>query len=122
MSVLALFIIYSSKNKSISNPNYILLFIGVLYIILGNYFKTIKSNYFIGIRTPWTLENESVWKKTHELAGKMWFIGGILVVISSLVLDKNSNSIVFLSISGIIILIPIIYSFYIHKEQSKFSK
>ena len=50
MSILALFIIYSSKNQSFTNPNYIILLIGVLYIILGNYFKTIKANYFIGIR------------------------------------------------------------------------
>ncbi|HLV39232.1 SdpI family protein, partial [Xanthomarina sp.] len=64
MSVLALFIIYSAKNNTFTNPNYILLLIGVLYIILGNYFKTIKANYFIGIRTPWTLESETVWKET----------------------------------------------------------
>ena len=44
MSILALFIIYSAKNQSFANPNYIILLIGVLYIILGNYFKTIKVN------------------------------------------------------------------------------
>lgn len=69
MSVLALFIIYTAKNQSMTNLNYIILLIGVLYIILGNYLKTIKPNYFIGIRTPWTLQNETVWKKTHKLAG-----------------------------------------------------
>lgn len=52
MSILALFIIYTAKNQSFANPNYIVLLIGVLYIIFGNYFKTIKANYFIGIKTP----------------------------------------------------------------------
>lgn len=71
MSVLALFIIYSAKSQSLTNPNYVILGIGVLFIILGNYFKTIKPNYFLGIRTPWTLEDETVWKETH-MAGIMW--------------------------------------------------
>lgn len=119
MSVLALFIIYSAKNQSFANPNYIVLLIGVLYIILGNYFKTIKANYFIGIRTPWTLENETVWKETHKLGGKMWFIGGIIVVLSSLILDKQPNFTLFLIITGIISIIPIVYSYIIFKNEKK---
>ena len=119
MSILALFIIYSAKNQSFANPNYIILLIGVLYIILGNYFKTIKANYFIGIRTPWTLENESVWKKTHKLGGKLWFVGGIIVVLTSLILDKEPNVTVFLIITGIITTIPIVYSYIIFKNEIK---
>jgi immunity protein, SdpI family len=116
MSILALFIIYSVKNQSIENPNYIVLSIGVLYIILGNYFKTIKANYFIGIRTPWTLENETVWKETDKLGGKMWFIGGIIVVLSSLILDKQPNLTVFLIVTGIITIIPIVYSYIVFEK------
>ena len=116
MAVLALFIIYASKNQSMTSPNYILLLIGVLFVVLGNYFKTIKANYFLGIRTPWTLESETVWKSTHRLAGKMWFVGGILIVISSLILNEQQNLIVFLVITGIITLIPIGYSYVTFKR------
>ncbi len=119
MSILALFIIYTAKNESFTNPNYIILLIGVLFIILGNYFKTIKPNYFIGIRTPWTLENETVWKKTHELGGKLWFLGGIIVVLSSLLLFEKQNFTLFLIITGIISIIPIIYSYIIFKNEKK---
>lgn len=119
MAILALFIIYSAKNQSFANPNYIILLIGVLYIILGNYFKTIKANYFIGIRTPWTLENETVWKKTHKLGGKLWFVGGIIIVLTSLILDKEPNVTVFLIITGIITIIPIVYSYIIFKNKIK---
>ena len=118
MSILALIIIYSAKNQSLTNPNYILLVIGVLYIIFGNYFKTLKANYFIGIRTPWTLESESVWKETHKLAGKMWFVGGIIVVFSSLILNKAQNYTLFLIITAIISLIPIIYSYVSFKNEN----
>jgi uncharacterized membrane protein len=112
MSVLALFILYSSKNQSLENPNYIILGIGILYLVLGNYFKTIKPNYFIGIRTPWTLENETVWKDTHKLAGKFWFIGGIIIVFSSLLFEEKYNLILFLTVSAIITVIPIVYSYF----------
>jgi len=119
MSILALFIIYSAKNQSFSNPNYIVLLIGILYIILGNYFKTIKANYFIGIRTPWTLENETVWKETHKLGGKMWFVGGIIIVIASLILEKQLNFTLFMIITGIITIIPIAFSYFKFKEIKK---
>tara|TARA_R110000868_G_scaffold95865_9_gene263524 strand:- start:1286 stop:1933 length:648 start_codon:yes stop_codon:yes gene_type:complete len=116
MSALAIFILYSVKEQSITNPAFIILAIGLLYIILGNYMKTLKANYFIGIRTPWTLENESVWKKTHALAGKLWFIGGLAIIISSLTTNKNFNGIFFISVTTIITVIPLIYSFLEFKK------
>ena len=119
MSVLALFILYSAKNQSFDNPNYMVLLIGVLYIILGNYFKTIKPNYFIGIRTPWTLENETVWKDTHRLGGKMWFIGGIIVVLSSLMLDHKQNFTLFLITTTILALVPVVYSYIRFRKEKK---
>ncbi|CAM1363629.1 Uncharacterized membrane protein [Tenacibaculum soleae] len=119
MSILALFIIYTAKNQSFANPNYIVLLVGISYIILGNYFKTIKANYFIGIRTPWTLENETVWKETHKLGGKMWFVGGIIVVISSLILNKQLNFTLFMIITGIITIVPIVFSYFKFKEIRK---
>ena len=119
MSILALFIIYTAKNESFTNPNYMVLIIGVLYIVLGNYFKTLKANYFIGIRTPWTLEKETVWKKTHQLGGKMWFVGGIIVIITSLILEKETNFTIFLIITGIITVIPIVYSYITFKNEKK---
>ena len=111
MSILALFIIYTAKNESFANPNYIVLGIGVLYLVFGNYFKTLKANYFIGIRTPWTLENETVWKETHKLGGKMWFIGGFAVILSSLLLEKQTNFTIFIVITAIITIIPVVYSY-----------
>lgn len=119
MSILALFIIYTAKNQALANPNYIVLLIGILYIILGNYFKTIKPNYFIGIKTPWTLENETVWRETHKLGGKMWFVGGIIIVLSSLILNKQQNFTLFMIITGIITLIPVAYSYLKHKKIEK---
>ena len=119
MSVLALFILYSVKNPETENPNLIILLIGVLYAVLGNYMKVLKANYFIGIRTPWTLESEIVWKKTHLLTGKLWFIGGLIIIGSSLIFGNQINNSIFLSITAIIVAIPFIYSYIIFKKTEK---
>ncbi|MGJ3204893.1 SdpI family protein [Geobacillus thermoleovorans] len=57
--------------------------VGVLFIVLGNYMPKIKPNYFIGIRTPWTLESEAVWNKTHRLGGKVFIAMGILSMLTA---------------------------------------
>lgn len=119
MSVSALFIIHSSKTQTLSSPSIVLVLVGLLFMALGNYFKVIKQNYFLGIKTPWTLESEEVWKLTHLLAGKMWVIGGLFIVIFSLVIPENINFYIFISITVLISLVPIVYSYIIFKELKK---
>ncbi|WP_395049567.1 SdpI family protein [Flavobacterium sp.] len=116
MSVLALFIIHSSKSQTLSSPSTVFVLIGLLFMALGNYFKVIKQNYFLGIKTPWTLESEEVWKLTHILAGKLWIVGGLLIVISNLVIPENINFYFFISITAIISIVPIVYSYIKFKE------
>ncbi|PIC05180.1 hypothetical protein CS060_05630 [Anoxybacillus flavithermus] len=55
--------------------------VGVLFIALGNYMPKIKPNYFFGIRTPWTLENEEVWQKTHRVGGKVFVMMGVFIML-----------------------------------------
>ena len=90
-----------------------------MYIVCGNYFKTIKANYFIGIRTPWTLESDEVWKSTHRIGGIVWFIGGFAIVISSLILSVQTNFKLLTIITIIIVLTPIIYSYYKFRSIQK---
>ncbi|WP_027408473.1 SdpI family protein [Anoxybacteroides tepidamans] len=62
----------------------VLVGIGALFIVLGNYMPKIKHNYFVGIRTPWTLASETVWNKTHRLGGKVFVAMGILSMLTAL--------------------------------------
>jgi uncharacterized membrane protein len=114
MSGLAVFILYSVQQKT-SNPSFVLAIIGLLFAFLGNYFKTIKPNYFIGIRTPWTLENEEVWKKTHLMGGKLWFVGGLLMALT-FVLPNEMQLYTFLGITAVISIVPIVYSYLEFKK------
>ena len=117
MSALAIYILYSVQQKT-SNPVLFIPLIGLLFAFLGNYFKTIKPNYFIGIKTPWTLENEEVWKKTHEFGGKLWFIGGLLIVMT-FVLPNEVQLYTFLGITAVISIVPIVYSYLEFKKIKK---
>lgn len=114
MSALAIYILYSVQQKT-SNPVLIFPLIGLLFAFLGNYFKTIKPNYFIGIRTPWTLENEEVWKKTHLMGGKLWFIGGLLMALTFLI-PNEMQLYTFLGITAVITIVPIVYSYLEFKK------
>lgn len=119
MSLLALSIIYITKNQSFSSPNLIPVLTGVLFLVLGNYFKVIQPNYFIGIRTPWTLESNEVWKLTHNFAGKLWVIGGFAVVLGGLILENNYFNIVFISIIAVLAIVPMVYSYIKFKQIEK---
>ena len=114
MSALAIYILYSVQQKT-SNPVLIFPLVGLLFAFLGNYFKTIKPNYFIGIRTPWTLENEEVWKKTHLIGGKLWFVGGLLMALT-FVLPNKIQIYTFLAIAAVITIVPIVYSYLEFKK------
>jgi uncharacterized membrane protein len=52
--------------------------IGTLFIYIGFLVSHAERNWFVGIRTPWTMSSETVWKKTHELGGKLFIIAGII--------------------------------------------
>ena len=94
------------------------IFVGLLFALLGNYMNTIKPNFFAGIRLPWTLNDENNWRKTHQLAGKLWFFGGILVALFSWFLPENLLIYMFVAVMIVLVLIPGIYSYRLFKHKS----
>ena len=74
--------------------------IGILFAYLGVLMENAKQNYFIGIKTPWTLASENVWNKTHKLGGKLFKISGIIAIFGF----------IFPVIAIYLVIIPIIFS------------
>ncbi|WP_431242669.1 SdpI family protein [Flavobacterium sp. P21] len=93
--------------------------VGLLIMVLGNYFKVIQPNYFIGIRTPWTLENKEVWKATHTFAGKLWFFGGFFIVLGGILFSGFIFAKAFVGIGITLALVPVVYSFFKFKQLEK---
>ena len=115
-SLIAIYVIYASSIASLTSVKFIYIGLALIIAVLGNYMQSIKPNYFMGFRTPWTLENNEVWKLTHRLAGKMWVVGGITIGIFTLLLNDNLTFWVLIIIISIISIIPLIYSYVIFKK------
>lgn len=94
------------------------LIIGFLFIVLGNYFGKIKPNWFIGIRTPWTLSSEEVWNKTHRTGGKIFIFGGILMLLTPFIPSKY-QPVLFIAMIFMLLAGTIGLSFYYYKLEQK---
>ncbi|MDP7282427.1 MAG: SdpI family protein, partial [Candidatus Undinarchaeales archaeon] len=93
--------------------------VGLLMVVIGYLIRFAKRNFFVGIRTPWTLASDSVWKKTHEV-GSWVFIGiGVWLAVVGLILPVN------LVVWGI--MVPVlgmvvwmfVYSYLLYKKESE---
>ena len=94
---------------------FIYLFVGVIFIVLGNYMPKVKQNYYLGIKLPWTYKSEENWNKTHRMAGKLWVVGGILFIVNFFVKIKWMELVIMFAM----ILIPTLYSYLYSKKEQK---
>jgi len=109
LSTLNLFIIHSVKVTKVEST-FLLLIIGAMFTILGNFMPILKANYFVGIRIPSTLKSKENWKHTHRFASKLWIIGGITTIILALIIEDKFNIYLLLATSITLCVLPIIYS------------
>ena len=63
---------------SVQPLRWIMLGICALFILIGNFLPKTRSSWALGIRTPWTLSNETVWQRTHRLAGPLFMLAGLV--------------------------------------------
>lgn len=63
----------------------ICLVLGLMMVYLGNVMPKFRMNWFCGIKTPWTLSSESIWTRTHRVAGRLYFVSGLLGVLGAFI-------------------------------------
>ncbi|MDN4526851.1 SdpI family protein [Fictibacillus fluitans] len=114
--VINLMIIVSGLGYSVSIKIVMPVILGLLFIILGNYMQQVKPNWFIGIKTPWTLSDEEVWKKTHRFSAKLFFATGIIILLS-LLAPSGWRSYLIFPVIIISSLISIASSYYFFKKN-----
>lgn len=120
--VLSCYVLYISKAGKMVVPNLMNALLGGLFAVLGNYFQTVRPNYFIGIRTPWTLEDEGIWKSTHKLGGKLWLAGGLLIVILSFLLNAHDMNIAMGCIVAVMVIVPVLHSYLAFQKKKNVVK
>lgn len=89
---------------------------GILFLLLGNYLPKCRQNHTIGIRVPWTLTSEDNWNKTHRFAGKVWVIGGFIIMIT-VFLPTELFAYILVAFTLILALIPTVYSYIYYRKQ-----
>lgn len=87
-------------------------FIGLMFVIIGNYMPKFQQSYTMGIRLPWTLSSEENWNRTHRFGGKIWALGGIGVLFCTL-MGWGMASIVILAV---VVIVPTVYSYVLYRK------
>jgi len=92
--------------------------VGLMFVILGNYMPKFKQSFFCGIKTPWALADEENWYMTHRFGGKLWMVGGILLMIIPFLPESFGIPLLFTDIV-LMTLAPFIYSYLIFRKKQQ---
>ena len=116
VSLSVFYLIYSKALGSTTNPSiFVSALLGLIFVMMGNYMPKLKVNHTVGIRLPWTLQSEDNWHKTHRLAGKLWVVGGLILLLES------GLQFAVPYVMGIVILtivfIPVMYSYQLSRKN-----
>ena len=94
---------------------YVGIFLGVLFIVIGNYLPKCRQNYTMGIKLPWTLDDEENWNHTHRLAGYLWILGGLVMIVNAF----TNYEWLMIVIIIIMVFVPTAYSYLYYKKYGK---
>jgi len=118
LSAVECIVIYIGTKGSLKlNLHFFFALMGLFWAVIGNYMNNLRPNYFAGFRLPWTLESEENWKRTHHLASKLWFAGGLLITVISIFSSTTVSIAAIFSILLIVTLIPVVFSYRFYKKQ-----
>lgn len=112
--LLCTFFYYMTIFPEANGEKMILILLGILMIGMGNYMPRLPQNYFLGIKTPWTLSNEYVWQKTHKIGGYTFVVAGMIITIYGL-LELPYSFIILMVVLLFDVIFSFIYSYYVFK-------
>lgn len=92
-------------------------FMGVLFIAIGYLLKKARRNFFIGIRTPWTLSSDSVWDKTHQLGSVLFMISGAITLLGGLLGGVAAFWFTFVPLIGSTLFL-VVYSYVLYRNET----
>ena len=116
LSFLSLVMLYGISHRGTPIDKLIFGALGILFSGMGYFMPRLKQNYFAGFKLAWTLDNETNWNRTHQLAGKLWMTGGVLEVLLAILFEGYPLFVCFITCMIIITLVPTIYSYSLYKK------
>ncbi len=115
----ALILLASFFPGRIAVSHIVAVMVGLLLMGIGNVMPKIKSNFYMGIKTPWALSDEEVWRRTHRLGGRLFVIAGAVMVLSILLLPLKPAFILSMIFIMAASAIPYVMSYLWWKEKQK---
>lgn len=106
----------AALEKTIRPQMLIFLLVGLFFVVIGNYLPKCKQNYTIGIRVKWTMENEENWNATHRFSGKVWAIGGVLMMGCSF-FPEDLSLYIFVVLVCVLSILSVGYSYYYFRKE-----
>ncbi len=94
------------------------LLVGLLFIYIGNLMGKLKTNWYVGLRNPWTLSDADTWNKANRFSGKAMMISGLLIGLDGFLAD-NLKLPVFIAAIAIAVIVPTVYSFILYNRQKE---
>jgi uncharacterized membrane protein len=107
--------LYAAAGHPLDFNRVVIVGIGLLFIVLGNFLGKVTRNFFVGIRTPWTLASDEVWLRTHRLGGVLFVIGGAIVLVAGLAGSAQAPY-VLAGVVTVIVLYLIVYSYVVYRR------
>lgn len=117
-SAVYLFTIWTALGGNLNINSFIIPALSLLFMLIGLFLPKIKKNYFVGIRTPWTLASEITWNKTHTLGGKLFTLVGLVSLLGFFFYDQTI--LLFMISIFVAIFILFVYSYFIFKKVEGF--
>ena len=90
--------------------------LGLMFVAIGNYLPKCRQNYTIGIKVPWTYTSEENWNATHRFGGRVWMIGGVVMMLAAF-LPTGWSAGVTVAAAVILSVVPIVYSYCYYRKQ-----
>jgi len=119
ISIFASCMMYSvALGHSVSITSAPCVLLGLMFMLIGNYLPKTTKNWSLGIKVIWALNDEENWNATHRFAGKLWFFGGLAMMLGIFVPGKYSIF-VMLPVTLILAAVPALYSYFYYKKQCK---
>ena len=106
----------SFRPGSLSMGRVVSALVGLLFLFVGNLMGKVKPNFFMGIRNPWTLSDPDVWNRAHRLGGGLFFLTGLVTVVSAILLPEPVTFAVLMAGTLLTALIPTVMSYFWYKK------
>lgn len=117
-AIIHIYTLLLAKGSLPMRGNFILAAIGMMFICLGNLLPKIPANFYLGVRLPWTLSSDIVWRKTHRVAGWSFFFGGLVLFLTGFLNDISLTIQIVLIITFLFMIsVPILAAFIFYKKQ-----